>query len=90
MSFLTGGAISGLAGLGLFGGKKKDGGGDAPPPAPTPTPEAMVPKTEAIAQREQAMGQRAAAAGAMRSENEADLLGYTPAKRRSAARTILG
>lgn len=89
MSFLTGGAISGLAGLGLFGGKKKDGG-DAPPPAATPTPEAMAQKTEAIAQREQAMGQRAAAAGAMRSENEADLLGYTPAKRRSAARTILG
>lgn len=43
-----------------------------------------------FATREAAVQRQAAAAGAQRSENEADLLGYTPARRRSAARTLLG
>jgi len=68
---------------GLFGG----GGEKPPPPAPAPKVEA---RTEAFALREQSLTQRAAAAGATRTDNEADLLGYTLPRKRSAGRAILG
>jgi len=69
---------------GLFGG-----GGDKPPPAPVVTAKAEA-RTEDFALREQAIGQRAAGAGATRTDNDADLLGYTLPRRRSAGRAILG
>lgn len=43
-----------------------------------------------FATREQVVGQRAAAAGATRSDNDADLLGYVTPKRRAASRLLLG
>lgn len=44
-----------------------------------------------FALRDESMSRAAQAAGATRSENDADLLGFTPtAKRRSASRTLLG
>lgn len=52
-----------------------------------PTIEA---RTGDVALREQSLGQRAAAAGATRSGNDADLLGYALPKKRTASRTILG
>lgn len=69
---------------GLFGG----GGSEKPAPAPAPVKEQA--RTEDFALREQSMGQRAAGAGATRTDNEADLLGYTLPRRRSAGRAILG
>lgn len=51
-----------------------------------------TPKTAQFATRDQVASTRAAAAGAQRSDNEADLLGYTttPVKKRSASRMLLG
>ena len=71
----------------ILGGKKSD---PAPVLAPTPTPEAKATKVQDVALREQSIGQRAAAAGATRSDNEADLLGYALPKKRTAGRAILG
>jgi hypothetical protein len=75
---------------GIFGGgdKKKEA------PAPAEAPAALEPKIEAraddFANREQTLGQRASTAGAQRSDNYADLLGYVMPKKRSASRAILG
>jgi len=82
---------------GLFGDKKDDSK-PADTPAPAAEPAVSVePKNEKIearadefATREQALGQRASTAGAQRSENDADLLGYVTPKKRSASRAILG
>lgn len=74
---------------------------DVKPGEPDATPGSaaseLAPKNERIegraAQfetRKQALGQRAAAAGATRSDNDADVLGYAAPRRRSAARAILG
>ena len=69
------------------------------PPTPADVPvrgaEPSDPKIKERATGEfatrEAMAQRqAVAAGAQRSENEADLLGYSPPKRRGAARALLG
>ena len=69
---------------GLFGGGESK-------PAPTPAPQVKAEaRTEDFALREQSIGQRAAGAGATRTDNEADLLGYTLPRRRSAGRAILG
>jgi hypothetical protein len=46
--------------------------------------------TTDFATRDQQMQRQAAAAGATRSENDADLLGYTGPKKKSAARQTLG
>jgi hypothetical protein len=43
-----------------------------------------------FATRESEMQRQAAAAGAVRSENDADLLGFTTTKKKSAARQTLG
>lgn len=43
-----------------------------------------------FAARERTIDQRASAAGATRSDNDADLLGYVLPKKRSAGREILG
>jgi hypothetical protein len=69
---------------GLFGG-----GGDKPAPAPVIAAKAEE-RTADFALREQSLGQRAAGAGATRTGNDADLLGYTLPRRRSAGRAILG
>lgn len=57
----------------------------------------LAPKNERIENRAQAfetraqkMGAQARAAGATRTDNEADLLGFTVPKRKGAARAILG
>lgn len=66
-------------------------------PGATPAASELAPKnariegrTEQFATRKQALGNRAAAAGVTRSDNDADVLGYTVPRRRSAAREILG
>lgn len=51
-------------------------------------PEIAKRVTEQFATREQAVQRAAVAAGAQRSESDADLLGYTTPKRRSARRTL--
>lgn len=72
-------------------GKLFGGGESQPAPAPAapkaPEVEARAPE---LAVREQVMGQRAANAGAVRSGNEADVLGYSLPRKRSAGREILG
>lgn len=71
------------------------GGGSKSPEAPAPekpkVPEANVPAGDDAApvgapERRQA----AVGAGTSRSDNEADLLGYTKPKRRAVARELLG
>jgi hypothetical protein len=76
-------------------GKKAIGGlmPDAPSPAALPSPggSAVANRTAEFATREANIKRQATAAGAQRSENDADLLGYTPARRKSAAaRHLLG
>lgn len=51
-------------------------------------PEIAKRVTEQFATREQAVQRAAVAVGAQRSESDADLLGYTAPKRRSARRTL--
>ena len=70
----------------LGGGDSKD----APAPAPAPVDKKVEERAGDFAAREQSLGQKAAAAGAQRSDNDADLLGYTLPKKRSAGREILG
>lgn len=53
-------------------------------------PEIERRATQDFKTREDAIQRAAIAAGATRSENDADLLGYTPVKRRSASRSLLG
>lgn len=68
------------------------GGGDKVPeaqPAAPRTKEVEIRANE-FDSREQLLGQRATAAGATRSDNEADLLGFSVPKKKSAARSILG
>jgi len=58
-----------------------------------PTVQTATPATRArdMETREAKLLQRARAGGATRTENEADLLGYTPGvKRKTASRTLLG
>ena len=82
----------------IFGGKDKNEPASTPAPAPAEVPAASVeptnPKIEDraddFAAREQTLGQRASTAGATRSENDADLLGFVAPKKRSASRAILG
>lgn len=75
----------------IFGGDKK-----APEPmpvaaaAPMPEAPAIAARTPEFDVREQAMGQRASAAGAQRSDNDADVLGFALPRKRSAGRAILG
>lgn len=88
--------------IGRFGGKilkpvvdvfkPGDPGGskDLPTRGGPADPEIEKRVTEQFATRKQAIGAAAVAAGAQRSENEADLLGYTTPKRRAASRTLLG
>lgn len=59
------------------------------PPAPPPG-QPGAPATEQFSTREQDLQRRAAGAGARRSENDADLLGFTTTATRGAARKILG
>ena len=47
-------------------------------------------RTDDFKAREQVVGQRVAAAGATRSDNDADLLGYVRPKSPAASRSILG
>lgn len=53
-------------------------------------PEIQKRATEQFATREQSIQKAAAAAGAQRSDNEADLLGYSAPKRKTASRVLLG
>jgi hypothetical protein len=76
-------------------GKKLIGGliPDAPSPAGLPSrgDPAVANRTAEFATREASVKRQAAAAGAQRSENDADLLGYTAPRRKSAAtRSLLG
>ncbi len=71
----------------LHGGDKKEADKPAEAPAAAPAIEARSPDFEV---RKQDIGQRAASAGAARSENDADLLGYTPPRKRNVSREILG
>lgn len=70
---------------------------EMPQPAPVPerAAEPSDPKikervTTEFATREASVQRQAVAAGAQRSENEADLLGYSPPKRKTASRMLLG
>lgn len=83
--------------LGLFSGgdKKAEAPAAAPESAPAaaaagPTNERINARADDLATREQSLGQRAGAAGAMRSDNDADVLGYVLPRKRSAGRAILG
>lgn len=91
-----------VEGIGRLGGKilkpvadifKSDNPGgakDVPTRGGPADPEIEKRVTEQFATRKQAIGAAAVAAGAQRSDNEADLLGYTAPKRRAASRTLLG
>ena len=59
-------------------------------PAAGPTNEKINDRTDDLATREQSLGQRASGAGATRSDNDADVLGYVLPRKRSAGRAILG
>lgn len=61
-----------------------------PPPPPAPKNEAIEARGTDFATRERALDQRASAAGAQRSDNDADVLGYALPRKRSAGREILG
>lgn len=70
---------------------------DMPAPAPVPerSAEPSDPKIKEraateFATREAAAQKHAVAAGALRSDNEVDLLGAPRTKKRAAARTLLG
>lgn len=68
---------------------------DAPAPLPERGAEPSDPKikervTTEFATRDAIVKRQAVAAGAQRSENEADLLGYSPPKRKTASRMLLG
>jgi hypothetical protein len=76
-------------------GKKAVGSLIPDAPSPTGLPSsgdpAVANRTAEFATREASIKRQAVAAGAQRSENDADLLGYTPARRKSAAaRHLLG
>lgn len=58
--------------------------------APPADPEIAKRVSEQFATREQDVQRKASAAGALRSENDADLLGYAAPKKRSASRALLG
>ena len=73
------------AGLFSGGGGKKDKPADA-----APANAAIEARGTDFAVRERSAEQRADFAGASRSDNEADLLGYVLPKKRSAGREILG
>lgn len=72
----------------------------APAPAAAPAAEKETPagsknadieaRAEDFATREGSLNQRAASAGAVRSGNDADVLGYVMPRKRSAGRAILG
>ncbi len=72
--------------LNLFSKPKTDKPAE---PAPIQAP-AIEARTADFETRAQSVGQRASAAGAARSDNEADLLGYSLPKKRSAGRVLLG
>jgi hypothetical protein len=55
-----------------------------------PKNEEIEARSSELKTREQALGKRAAAAGATRSDNDADVLGFSGPKRRAASRSILG
>lgn len=70
---------------------------DAPEAQPLPErgaepadPEIKKRATVEFATRDALVKRQAAAAGAQRSENDADLLGYSTPKRRAASRQLLG
>jgi len=74
---------------------KDDNKKDDAPPAETPATapvanDNIAARTDDFAALQQDVGERASAAGAQRSDNEADLLGYVKPKKRSASRAILG
>ena len=52
--------------------------------------QANAPKTTSMAARDQLLAQRAGAAGVRGDDNEADMLGNPRAKRRGAARDLVG
>jgi hypothetical protein len=83
-----GGIVKAVVG-GIFGGGDKPQAAQ-PAPAPAPVPSPPAERSKDFDLREQSLGQRASAAGAVRSDNEADLLGYTPPRKRSVSREILG
>lgn len=88
----------GGVGLTDYGNLYGYGPGATKPNSITPVAEPTAPtnadiqaRTADFATLDQQMGQRAAGAGAVRNENQADVLGYAPpAKRRTASRTLLG
>ena len=55
-----------------------------------PRDERIVNRAQAFETRAQAITQQARAAGATRTDNDADLLGFTVPKRKGAARAVLG
>ena len=56
-------------------------------PGTEPAPESA---TRGFEVRKSLLAKQADAAGSTRSENEADILGYAPSKKRSVSRTLLG
>lgn len=58
--------------------------------APPSDPAVAKRATEQLANREQALQRQAVAAGALRSENDADVLGFSGPKKRAASRSLLG
>ena len=82
----------------IFGGDESPAPAPAPAPAPEPAKPAPAEPTNAdinarakdFETRGQVLDQRASAAGATRSDNDADVLGYVLPRKRSAGRAILG
>lgn len=60
------------------------------PVQPAMAPNRVAARGEAFETRSQALGQQARAAGATRTDNEADLLGFTAPRRKGAVRALLG
>lgn len=77
------------AAKGILGWGREPDEGQKGPPKPPGSPPGPDP-TEQFSTRAQDLAHRAAGAGARRSDNDADLLGFTRTATRGAARKILG
>lgn len=60
------------------------------PDAPGAPRRRIEARGEEFATREQVISQQARAAGAVRTDNDADLLGFTTPRRKGATRALLG
>lgn len=74
----------------LFKQPKMPDPGELPQRGAPADPAIQKRASEQMATREQTLQRQAGAAGALRSENDADVLGFSGAKKRAASRTLLG